>query len=552
MTKGPQPSRAHKRYDVDWRVSLKCPDWHLAGSVAAANASRGGLFLLTTPSPPVGAIVELGVELPDGTRLSLRGTVQHVVTPERAAATGDAPGFGVKFLEEHETDLVLLEQMAAAAHPPKPKTIPPSPSPSPPSSSTSPPPPPVDTATGPVIGQIAVKRRVVTTQGEEVAPIVGIDLGVSYASICGAVGGRLFAISDVSERTRHPCLVHMPEQGPALVGWEARERMTSRPRATVVGPRRLLGRTIDDPALSVHLAATLVRIVPAPDRTARVEIDGILYDAERLTAQIFTHLGALAERELGHPITQAVVAVPTHFDEARAEALRRAAARGGFEVVALVPDPVCAARASLTDATRGALVVVFDLGATTCTVSLLEGTGDGFELLASSWEDRLGGDELDLRVAQAVADAFWRSTALEVRTDLGAWLRLLLATEEAKRRLSADPDAILVVERLVAEPERYDLHQRIDRDFLDRVGTEVVQRCLGVCRLLLDSASVRPAELSAVVLAGGCTRVPLIRAAVSHLFGIEPVSHAQPDEVICLGAGLHGARLIKHRVTAVG
>jgi Tfp pilus assembly protein PilZ len=558
-------ARAHARYAVDWRVTLKCPDWRFAGKVAAQNASRGGIFILTTRPPKVGSQVELTIELPDGAKLNLRGTVQHVVTQERAVMEKRGPGIGVKLADEHATDLILLEEMASNANDADPPDAPSvdidldmseqEAEPEPPKkAAVSVPGPVADPPSAPVVQgspvATAALGKIAIVGGSSVSKAIGMDFGTSYTSVSVAVGEKVVMVPDEMGRVLMPSLVSYPERGAPLVGWSARPRLAHDPRRTVPSSKRLLGKTYSDPAVGGYLASASYLTTAGPQDTILIDIEGNQVAVPQVCASIIGQGRELAEQYLKRPVKEAVMSIPVTFTEAEKSALRRAAQLGGLEVIGLIEEPVAAAMAYQIGQRLNEIVAVYDFGGGTFDFTVLDVNGERFRVLASEGDGWLGGDDFDLCLAQAVADALWRATKIELRQRVVEWQRLLLACEEAKRTLSSDPIAYIVVDGILETPKRIDLKQKIDRITFERLSRELFDRSIGVCQAALYRAGLEPSSVTQVVVTGGVSRIPFVRKGLSQFFEREITSVVNPEEAIAMGAAIRAGRLVGHTFSA--
>ena len=553
----PTPGRLSERFDVDWRVQLKVPSWAAAARVAAANASRTGVFLLTTRPPPIGTMVTLTIGLPDGRAVDVEAEVVRVVTPEQAAVEGatHGPGVGVRF-RDNGIDLALLESQArgglSGAHLPsadepveEPVEVPILATP-PSSSPSSSPSPSLAPATTPA------HRRIVRAlpRGRHAAAL-GIDFGTSTTSAAIAIGDTVHLVPDRDGRVLHPSVVHFPAHGPPVAGWAAYERLGVDPRRTIPSVKRLLGRRLADPAVASYLQSVCYRARSGPDGKVVVDLDGEQHAAVELCAQMLAHVRSLAEEQLGAPIERAGFSVPVTYTETERMALRSAAQLAGLEVVALLEEPHASAMAYGASMDKNEIVAVYDLGGGTFDFTVLDLTGENFRVLGSEGDGWLGGDDIDLMLAEVVANAFWRATRVELRGRVREWQRLLLACESAKRQLSSGESAIIVVPGIVESPQRIDLRQRLTRDLFDRLTHEVFERTFTLSQQALARIGLDPTDMTQLVVAGGMSHVPAVRRGLARLFERDVTTVVNPDEAIALGVGLAAARAVDHDARSI-
>jgi molecular chaperone DnaK len=348
-----------------------------------------------------------------------------------------------------------------------------------------------------------------------------------------------------------PSVVSFPQKGPPLVGWPARERIIHDARRTVTSVKRLLGHHFSDPDIAGHLQSVPYHTLAGPGDTVLVEIDQERYAVPQVCAAIIAHARDMAEKALDRRFSQVALSCPVTYTEEQKLALRRAAQLAGLEVVALVPEPIAGALAYGLGEGKNEIVAVYDFGGGTFDFSLLDMSGDHVRLIASEGDAWLGGDDFDLQLAQAVADAFWRATKIELRQRVVEWQRLLQACETAKRALTADPQTVIVVEGLIEQPQRIDLRQRLDRALFQRLTQDLFDRSLDVCKSAMERAGLEPSEVTQLVVTGGVSRIPFVREGLGQYFEREVAAVVNPEEAIALGAGLRAAQAVDHPVRGV-
>ncbi len=550
------PQRAHERFDVNFRIRLKCPDWAYALRVVAVNAGRGGIFVGTQKPPPPGTALDLVLELPTGKVLTLSGTARHVVTPERALAEGRSPGVGIEIDPKHADDLKRVEAAAKAASGGKASAAPVAAkagpaargNAAPTSHLPAPAPPPV---AGPkVVAPRPPRARPARPQGQA-ARAVGIDFGTSYSSISAAIGDRVYLIPDSAGRVSQPSVVGYLENGSPVVGWQARELQVRNPRRAVSSAKRLLGRKFSDPAVASQLMSAAYKTTKGPNDSILVEMEGKSFTIGQVCATVISHVHALAEDYLGIPVSQAVLSVPVSFTDAERAALRKAAEIAELEVLDMIAEPVAGALAYGIGQQKNEIVAVYDFGGGTFDFSVLDFVGDQFRVLGTKGDAWLGGDDFDVMLAQDEADNFWRETQVEIRQRVVEWQRLLLASEKAKRDLSTSTTAELSVPGIVDTPKRIDLRRIIDRSTFERLCADLLERSLSVCQEGLQLIGLEPSDMTQVLVVGGVSHIPFVRDGVSKFFGREIQALVNPDEAVALGAGLLAARRVGHGVRGI-
>ena len=370
---------------------------------------------------------------------------------------------------------------------------------------------------------------------EERGAAVGIDLGTTNSVVAVATDGRPEVLRDADGRGLVPSVVAYPEEGEAVVGEAARRRLLDEPEQVVSSIKRLMGRGAGD---LKALAGTLPYRLAAPGAGEGGMVH-LLVGRRRLSpveisADILRALKARAETALGRPVERAVVTVPAYFDDAARTATRDAARVAGLEVLRLVNEPTAAALAYGLDQGAEGLYAVYDLGGGTFDLSLLRLEKGVFQVLATGGDAALGGDDFD----HAVAEHFLAGRGAGVSpTETEA--KLALATARlAKECLTTQPSGDWSVD-LAGVPRR----AHLDRATLERLIAPLVERTIAICRDVFDEAGISPDAVQGVVLVGGSTRVPLVRARVEALFGRPPLADIDPDEVVALGAALQAEAL---------
>ena len=565
-------NRQSPRFEVDWRVKLRCPDWNAAQRVAAANVSRGGLFIATSKPPTVGARVELAIDLPDGSNLVLRGACVHVRSPEQALELQKTPGFGLKVDDSQIGDLLLLEEMARVSATPLAELAPQLPSlrpaeaPAAPGAPAAPlgriqprpaeairevvslraparkagAPPPPEAAPATPAPPAPPPPRPAVQPFRGVAPAVGIDFGTTFTRIAVHTADGVRLIDDDEGRTMIPSIVCYPEQGGSVVGWAAREHLVTEPQRTVASAKRLLGRDAGHHEIQGLLASSAFHTETGPGGQVIFRIGGQPLAVPQVCAAIIRHAAQIAEQRLGARVRKAVFTMPVTFAAEQQAALRRAALLAGLEVVALLEEPVAGALTYGFGHGANELVAVYDFGGGTFDFTLLDVSRDVFRVIQSRGDAWLGGDDFDLALAQWAADQFWRQTKVELRQRVVEWQRLLLAAEAAKVRLTEVEATVIGVPEICTG---LDLSVSVDRGVVAELCQELVDRSLQVCQEALCAAGLEPRDVGQVVLTGGTTHVPLVRAALCALFERELQPVVSPDVAVAQGAAIEAARL---------
>jgi molecular chaperone DnaK len=363
--------------------------------------------------------------------------------------------------------------------------------------------------------------------------IIGIDLGTTNSTVGVVDSGFPILLADMAGLRLTPSVVFFPPGGgDPVVGRAALQAREQSPGRVVASAKRLIGTRLGEVADPGRL-----RVAGRPGEPVKIALEGgDVVSPEEVAAQVLTHLKRVAESRLGHPVRRAVVTVPAYFNDAQRSATKRAAGLAGLAPERILSEPTAAALAyGLDRLGEHSKVAVYDLGGGTFDISVLELSGGVFEVLATHGDTRLGGDDLDAAVAawlrRAVGERFPGWTP-----DPDADRRLLAAAERAKVALShADAVTVPFVVRS-GDGRDVGIEIGLDRATFDQVTAPVIRRTVSHCRQALADAGLASDDLDAVVLVGGATRVPAVRALVAEVFGRPPDTSQHPDEAVGIGA----------------
>ena len=371
---------------------------------------------------------------------------------------------------------------------------------------------------------------------EEGGLAVGIDLGTTNSVVAIVVDGSAKVLRDEFGKGLIPSVVHYGDDGSVVVGEKAREAILEAPDHVVSSIKRLMGRGLEDVK---SLAGTLpYRVEPSPDGgMVRLAVAGRVLTPVEISADILRAIKARAEAALGAEVGKAVVTVPAYFDDSARTATRDAARLAGLEVLRLVNEPTAAALAYGLDNAAEGLYAVYDLGGGTFDISLLRMEKGVFQVKSTGGDAALGGDDID----HAVAEHFLAERAAKLGAETltsGEVKQALMVARLAKECLTRQPSGEWMVE-LDGKQTRHSL----TRQRLEDLAAPFVERTLTISRGVIEDAGIDIAEIHGVVLVGGSTRMPLVRARVAELFGRQPLADINPDEVVAVGAALQAEAL---------
>ena len=382
------------------------------------------------------------------------------------------------------------------------------------------------------------------------ARAVGIDLGTTNSVIAVMEGGLPTVVPNAEGNRTTPSVVAFLESGERLVGQMARRQAILNPKGTIYSAKRFIGRKYDE--VSNELNAVSFDVVAGPDGAVRFEVNGKQYAPEEIAAQVLRKLVDDAGKFLGEKVTEAVITVPAHFNDAQRQATKDAGKIAGLEVLRIINEPTAAALAYGMDKFDNETVLVFDLGGGTFDVSVLS-VGDGVvEVLSTAGDTHLGGDDFDRRIVDHLADEFKKSNGIDLRNDPQALQRLFEAAEKAKVELSAVTQTAVNLPFVTADasgPKH--LNVTLMRSTFEQLTADLVERCMDPVKQAMGDAKLTADDIDEVILVGGSTRIPAVQALVRRLTGgKDPNMTVNPDEVVAVGAAVQAA-IIKGEVKDV-
>ena len=352
------------------------------------------------------------------------------------------------------------------------------------------------------------------------AKIIGIDLGTTNSCVAVMEGGEPVVIANAEGARTTPSVVAFTKEGERLVGQVAKRQAITNPERTIISIKRDMGT----------------------DR--KVDIDDKKYTPQEISAMILQKLKMDAESYLGETVTQAVITVPAYFSDAQRQATKDAGKVAGLEVLRIINEPTAAALAYGMDKDNEQKIMVYDLGGGTFDVSILE-IGDGvFEVLATSGNNKLGGDDFDQKIIDYLVSEFKKTDGIDLSADKVALQRLKEAAEKAKIELSGVPSSNINLPFITADatgPKHLDI--TLTRSKFDELTADLVEKTMEPTKRALSDAGLNPSEISKVLLVGGSSRIPAVQEAVKKLIGQEPHKGINPDECVAVGAAIQAGVL---------
>ena len=373
--------------------------------------------------------------------------------------------------------------------------------------------------------------------------ILGIDLGTTNSAMAVLEGGEPTIIVNAEGDRTTPSVVGFRADGDRIVGKAAKNQAVTNPVNTVFSIKRFMGRKFDE--VQSEIKTVPYKVKAGTDGRAVVEIDGVDYTPEQISAMILAKMKADAEKYLGEPVTDAVITVPAYFNDAQRQATKDAGKIAGLNVQRIVNEPTAAALAyGLDKKDQDHKVLVFDLGGGTFDVSLLDLADGVVEVLATNGDNHLGGDDWDQRVIDWLADKFNSDNSIDLRKDPMALQRLKEAAENAKKELSSAQQAQINLPFITADatgPKHLDY--TLTRAEFERITRDLLDRCKAPVTKALQDAGLQLSDVSEVILVGGSTRMPAVQDLVKSMTGKQPNMSVNPDEVVADGAAVQGGVL---------
>jgi molecular chaperone DnaK len=383
---------------------------------------------------------------------------------------------------------------------------------------------------------------------------VGIDLGTSYSCVASVLDGTPQVLANVRGERTHASVVSFLPDDTVLVGNTAKKNVIALAERTVYSAKRLLGRFYFSDEVKKAQAVMPYGIVEGPNNGVRIEVDGKSFAVPEISALVLKEMRAVAESALGREITKAVVTCPAYFNDNQRQATRDAGRIAGLDVLRIINEPTAAALAYGFGRDISQKVCVYDLGGGTFDVSILDIGKDVFEVLSTAGDTYLGGDDFDDRIMTWLAEDFLAKHDLDLRQSRYCLQLLKEHGESAKIAVGRDGVAKIRIPGICKTPEGelLDVEQTLGTDQFNRMVMDLVQRTFKVCDEALQSARITAADVDAVILVGGPTRLPIVRNSVRHYFGKEPLTGIDPDEVVALGASIQAAALLDAGAAAAG
>ncbi len=370
--------------------------------------------------------------------------------------------------------------------------------------------------------------------------VIGIDLGTTNSCVAVMEGGEATVIPSPEGQRTTPSVVAFTKTGERLVGQIAKRQAVTNPENTIFSIKRFVGRRYDEVTEEIGLVP--YKVIKHENGEVRIEAQGKQYAPPEISAMILQAMKNTAEQHLGEKVEKAVITVPAYFNDSQRQATKDAGRIAGLEVLRIINEPTAASLAYGLDKKGQEKIAVYDFGGGTFDISILEIDEGLVKVLATNGDTHLGGDNLDQRVIDWIADEFKSEHGIDLRQDPMALQRLKEAAEKAKIELSSTLETDINLPFITADqsgPKH--LTMKLNRAKLEGLVEDLVERTVGPCKQALSDAKLKAGDIDEIVLVGGTTRMPAVQEKVKSLFGKEPHKGVNPDEVVAVGAAIQGA-----------
>jgi molecular chaperone DnaK len=377
--------------------------------------------------------------------------------------------------------------------------------------------------------------------------VIGIDLGTTNSCVAIVENGVPTVIPNRGGYKTTPSMVAVTEAGKRLVGHIAKRQAITNAENTVYAAKRLIGRKWDSPQVKNAIATSSYRIVRGPHADVRIVLRDKEYSVPEVSAMVLQEMKLVAEDYLGKNVGKAVITVPAYFNDNQRQATKDAGEIAGLDVIRIINEPTAAALSYGFGKNVEQTIAVYDFGGGTFDISILEiGSSGVFKVIATAGDTFLGGEDVDARIIDWLVQGFKDDHGIDLRQDRMALQRLKDAAEKAKCELSSVRETEVNLPFIISSGRNEALHlqRSIDRETLDDLSSDLVERTIDICRQTLSDARLRKEDIAEVLLVGGMTRMPKIQLTVAEFFEREPCKGVHPDESVALGAGIQGSALV--------
>jgi len=374
--------------------------------------------------------------------------------------------------------------------------------------------------------------------------VIGIDLGTTYSCIAYLEGGKPVVIPNLEGLPTTPSVVSFTGSGERLIGTLAMRQAVTNPANTFYAVKRLIGQKFASAQIQEALTRLPYELREAPNGDVAIALGAETLSPAEISSMVLGYLKACAESFFGEPVTEAVIAVPAHFNEAQRQATKDAATICGLNVQRVINEPTAAGLAYGLDAKKNGLAAVYDLGGGTFDITILEASDGVFNVLATNGDSYLGGEDFDHRILEWLVTSFRAETGTDLSADKLALQRVKEAAEKAKRELSFTSETEINLPFITSDKARSNhIRKSLSRPTFEAMTADLVERTMPHIERALADAKVTVDRIDQIILVGGQTRMPLVKERVTKFFGRAPEDKVDPDQIVAMGAAIQSGIL---------
>jgi molecular chaperone DnaK len=374
--------------------------------------------------------------------------------------------------------------------------------------------------------------------------VIGIDLGTTYSCIAHLEDGKPVVIPNLEGLPTTPSVVSFTGSGERLVGTLAMRQALTNPANTFYAVKRLIGQKFASAQIQEAMTRLPYGLKEAPNGDVAVVLGDKTLSPPEISAMVLGYLKSCAESFFGEPVTEAVITVPAHFNDAQRQATKDAATICGLDVQRVINEPTAAGLAYGLDAGKNGRAAVYDLGGGTFDITILEASDGVFNVLATNGDSYLGGEDFDNRILEWLVTSFRAETGIDLAADKLALQRLKEAAEKAKRELSFTSETEINLPFILAEKAKSNhIRKTLSRPMFEAMTADLVERTIPRIEQALGDARLTPDLIDHVILVGGQTRMPLVKERVTQFFGRAPEEKVDPDQIVAMGAAIQSGVL---------
>jgi molecular chaperone DnaK len=374
--------------------------------------------------------------------------------------------------------------------------------------------------------------------------VIGIDLGTTYSCVASLEGGRPIVIPNLEGLSTTPSVVSFTGSGERLIGTLAMRQAVTNPANTFYAVKRLIGQKFNSAQIQEAMARLPYKLTEAPNGDVAVVLGDKTLSPPEISSMVLAYLKSCAEAFFNEPVTEAVITVPAHFNDAQRQATKDAATISGLSVQRVINEPTAAGLAYGLDSKKNGLAAVYDLGGGTFDITILEFSDGVFNVLATNGDSYLGGEDFDNRIVEWLTASFRAEAGMDLAGDKLALQRMKEAAEKAKRELSFTAETEINLPFISSDKSSSKhLRKTLSRLTFEAMTADLVERTVPRIEQALTDAKLTADRIDHVILVGGQTRMPLVKERVTKFFGRKPEEKVDPDQIVAVGAAIQSGVL---------